>query len=219
MTGNRLRRSGELALPGAGIGLLAGLAALGLALLAGQPVGWSVAAGMALGLPLALIGGGFGLLQAGGVVSPGVFAPAALYWLVGFPVARLLQEVLIGPLTGSAPALPPDVLGFLAYQAIVSLGFAIGFSWLHERIAPGWLRRIRHRNPGLSACTPSICATPRPSGGLGKPAGAPVPRRAAGPYSVPRESHELAGLGMGHNDRRFPRDDRLRLLSGSPEPS
>ncbi|MFD0744523.1 hypothetical protein ACFQ1L_23935 [Phytohabitans flavus] len=40
------------------------------------------------------------------------------------------------------------MLGFLAYQAIVSLGFAIGFSWLHERIAPGWLRRIRHRNPG-----------------------------------------------------------------------
>jgi hypothetical protein len=147
MTSDRLRQSGELALPGAGIGVVAGLAAAGLALVVGQPAGWSVAAGVALGLPLALLGGGFGLLQASGVVSPGVFAPAALYWLVGFPVARLLQEVLVGPLTGGRPALPPDLLGFVAYQAIVSLGFAIGFSWLHERIALRWLARIRHRNP------------------------------------------------------------------------
>jgi hypothetical protein len=147
MTGDRLRQSGELALPGAGIGVVAGLAATALALMLGQPAGWSVAAGVALGLPLALLGGGFGLLQASGVVSPGVFAPAALYWLVGFPVARLLQEVLVGPLTGGRPALPPDFLGFLLYQALVSLGFAIGFSWLHERIAVHWLRRIRHRNP------------------------------------------------------------------------
>ncbi|MGI5521758.1 hypothetical protein ACQEUX_12475 [Micromonospora sp. CA-259024] len=147
MSGNRLRQSGELALPGAGIGVIAGVAVVGLALLVGQPVGWSVTAGVALGLPLALFGGGFGLLLASGVISPGVFAPAALYWLVGFPLARLLHEGLAGLLIAGRPALPPDVLGFLAYQAIVSLGFAIGFSWLHERIAPGWLRRIRHRNP------------------------------------------------------------------------
>lgn len=64
-----------------------------------------------------------------------------------FPLARLAHEVLVGLLLTGRPVLPPDVLGFLAYQAIVSLGFAIGFSWLHERVAPGWLRRIRHGNP------------------------------------------------------------------------
>jgi hypothetical protein len=142
-----VRHLGLLALPGAGIGAVAGPAALGLALIAGQPAGWALATGVALGLPLALLGGGFGLLMAAGIISPGVFAPAALYWLAGFPLARLIHEVLAGLLLAGRPALPPDVPGFLAYQAIVSLGFAIGFSWLYERIAPGWLRRIRHGNP------------------------------------------------------------------------
>ncbi|GAA0484698.1 hypothetical protein Ade02nite_87950 [Paractinoplanes deccanensis] len=144
MTGRNL---GQLALPGAAIGALAGLAALGLAVIAGQPLGWALATGLALGLPLTLLGGGFGLLMAAGKISPGVFAPTALYWLAGFPLARLVHEMLAGLLLTGRPALPPDVLGFLAYQAIVSLGFAIGFSWLYERVAPGWLRRIRHGNP------------------------------------------------------------------------
>ena len=144
----KLRHLGHLALPGFGIGAFAGLAALGLALVAGQPVDWALATAVALGLPLALLGGGFGLLMAAGIISPGVFAPAALFWLAGFPLARLVHEVLVGLLLAGRLALPPDVPGFLAYQAIVSLGFAIGFSWLYERVAPGWLRRIRHGNPG-----------------------------------------------------------------------
>lgn len=147
MSADRLRQLTELATPGAAIGLLGGLATAGMALIAGQSGGWALAAGLGLGLPLALAGAGYGLLQARGVLSPGVFAPAALFWLVAFPIARLLHEVLAGLLLAGRPALPPDVLGFLVYQAIVSLGFAIGFSWLHERIAPYWLRRIRHRNP------------------------------------------------------------------------
>ncbi|MFC4065874.1 hypothetical protein [Actinoplanes subglobosus] len=147
MTEPSLRHLAQLALPGAAIGAFAGPAAFGLALIAGQPAGWAAATGVALGLPLALLGGGFGLLLAAGVIAPGVFAPTALYWLAGFPLARLAHEVLAGLLLAGRPALPPDVLAFLAYQAIVSLGFAIGFSWLHERVAPGWLRRIRHGNP------------------------------------------------------------------------
>jgi hypothetical protein len=142
-----LRHLGQLALPGVAIGAFAGPAALGLALVAGQPVGWALATGLALGLPLALLGGVFGLLMAAGMISPGVFAPTALYWLAGFPLARLAHEVLVGLFLTGRPALPPDVTGFLAYQAIVSFGFAIGFSWLYERVAPGWLRRIRHGNP------------------------------------------------------------------------
>lgn len=147
MTGKHLRHLGELALPGAGIGATAGVAAVGLALLAGQPIGWALATGVGLGLPMVLLGGGFGLLLGAGVVSPGVFAPAALYWFIAFPVARVAHEMLVGLIVVGRPALPPDLPGFLAYQAIVSLGFAIGFGWLHERIAPGWVRRIRHRNP------------------------------------------------------------------------
>ncbi|WP_127500432.1 hypothetical protein [Actinoplanes solisilvae] len=141
------RHLGNLALPGVGIGAIAGPAAFGLALIAGQPLDWALATALALGLPLALLGGGFGLLMAAGKISPGVFAPTALYWLVGFPLARLTHEVLVGLLLTGRPTLPPDVWGFLAFQAIVSLGFAIGFSWLYERVAPGWLRRIRHGDP------------------------------------------------------------------------
>jgi hypothetical protein len=147
VSGDRLRQSAELALPGAAIGACTGLVAFGMALIVAQPVGWAAVNGLALGLPLALLGGGFGLLLAAGTVKPGVFAPAALYWFVGFPVARLLHEVLAGLLLAGRPALPADPLGFLAYQAMVSLGFAIGFSWLHERFAPDWLRRIRPGNP------------------------------------------------------------------------
>jgi hypothetical protein len=142
-----MRNLGELALPGAGIGAAAGVVAGGLALLVGQPAGWAAVTAVALGLPLALFGGAFGLLLAAGIIRPGVFAPAALFWFVAFPVARLLHEVLAGLLIAGRPALPADTLGFLAYQAMVSLGFAIGFSWLHERIAPNWLRRIRRGNP------------------------------------------------------------------------
>ncbi|WP_199561968.1 hypothetical protein [Micromonospora deserti] len=142
-----MKNHGELALPGAVIGASAGVVAGGLALLVGQPAGWAAATAVGLGLPMALAGGAFGLLLGAGIVRPGVFAPVGLYWLVAFPVARLLHEVLAGLLIAGRPALPADPLGFLAYQAMASLGFAIGFSWLHERIAPGWLGRIRERNP------------------------------------------------------------------------
>ncbi|MFI6759870.1 hypothetical protein ACIBF5_12115 [Micromonospora sp. NPDC050417] len=142
-----MRDLGQVAVPGALIGAGAGLAAGGLALIVGQSIGWAVATSVALGLPLALLGAGFSVLLGMGVVTPGVFAPAGLYWFIGFPVARLVHEALAGLLIVGQPALPPDVIGFLAYQAMVSLGFAIGFSWLHERFAPGWLRRIRRGNP------------------------------------------------------------------------
>ncbi|MFK3979352.1 hypothetical protein ACI2K4_03110 [Micromonospora sp. NPDC050397] len=142
-----MRELGQIAVPGVAIGASAGVAGLGLALIVGQPIGWAVATGVALSLPLALLGGGFGALLGAGIVTPGVFAPAGLYWFIGFPLARLAHEVLAGLLIAGRPVLPADVLGFLAYQAMVSLGFAIGFSWLHERFAPGWLRRIKDDNP------------------------------------------------------------------------
>ncbi|WP_216208069.1 hypothetical protein [Amycolatopsis aidingensis] len=143
----RLRRNAELALPGGTVGLVAGVAAGGLAALVGQPTGWALVTALSLGVPLALLGGGYGLLIAYGRVRLGGFAPAALFWLVGFPLARLAHELLTHLVLTGRPELPPDLLGFLAYQGLVSAGFAIGFLWLHERIAPRWWLRIAPHNP------------------------------------------------------------------------
>lgn len=142
-----MRRFGELAVPSAVVGMTAGFVAGGLALVVGQPLGWAMVTALTLGVPLAVLGGLYGVLLGSGKVRIGVFAPAALFWFVGFPLARLAHEVLFGLVLGGAPGLPADLLGFLAYQAMVSVGWAIGFLWLHERIAPGWLRRVRAGNP------------------------------------------------------------------------
>jgi hypothetical protein len=137
----------EVGLPGFAVGLLAGATAGGLAAIVGQPAGWAAVTALTLGVPLGLLGGAYGLLIAFGKVRVGGFAPAALYWLAGFPLARLLQEVLTSLILGREQTLPPDVLGFLAYQGIVSAGFAIGFLWLHERFAPRWWHRVATHNP------------------------------------------------------------------------
>ncbi|GAA3532074.1 hypothetical protein GCM10022419_008860 [Nonomuraea rosea] len=136
------RHSLELALPGASIGAVAGAMAGGLTLLAGQPIGMATLSALALAVPLALFGGLYGVLLGHGVFRPGTFGPVGLYWLAAFPVSRLMQESLAG--TGG---LADGVLTFLAYQAMVSLGFAIGFLWLHERLMPHWLVRRAAGNP------------------------------------------------------------------------
>ncbi|MCP2245539.1 hypothetical protein [Lentzea aerocolonigenes] len=134
-------------IPGAFVGLAAGLIAGGLAALVGQPLGWALVTTVALGLTLGAFGGAFGLLVAAGRLPAGRFAPVALYWLVAFPLARLVHEVTVGlVLTGQA-RLPSDLAGFLAYQGIVSLGWAIGFLWLHERVA----LRLRQSRSGAAA--------------------------------------------------------------------
>ena len=141
------RSLAEVALPGFAVGLTAGVTAGGLAVIVGQPTAWAAVTALTLGLPLGLLGGGYGLLIAFGKVRVGGFAPAALYWLIGFPLSRLLQELLTGLILTGQPRIPPDVLGFLAYQGIVSAGFAIGFLWLHERLAPRWWHRVAGQNP------------------------------------------------------------------------
>ncbi|MFD1937217.1 MULTISPECIES: hypothetical protein [Nonomuraea] len=127
----------ELAVPGLAVGALAGTMAGGLTLIAGQPAGAAV-----LALPLALFGGLYGMLLGHGPFRPGTFAPAGLLWLLAFPLSRLLQESIVA--TGG---MADGVWPFLAYQAMVSLGFAIGFLWLHERLMPYWLLRVSDRNP------------------------------------------------------------------------
>ncbi|ANZ40035.1 hypothetical protein BBK82_32350 [Lentzea guizhouensis] len=117
------------------MGLAAGVVAGGLAALVGQPLSWAAVTMFALGVPLAVLGGGLGLLMATGRLPRGRFAPVALFWLVGFPLARLVHEISVGLVLTGQFRLPADLAGFLAYQGLVSMGWAIGFLWLHERIA------------------------------------------------------------------------------------
>jgi hypothetical protein len=140
-----MRRLFLLTLPGLAVGFIAGVLAGGLTAIVGQPAGAAVVAALSLGVPLALLGGGYTMLLINKRVRLGGFAPAALFWLIGFPLARLLHELAVSWYVGGTPALPPDTLGFLAFQGIVSLGFAIGFLWLHERVAPRWWRRLAER--------------------------------------------------------------------------
>jgi hypothetical protein len=144
---DRARLQAEVALPGLLIGVIAGVMAGGLTLLAGQSAAWAATSMLSLAVPLGLFGAGYGLLLGRKFFQPGVFAPAGLYWLVAFPLSRLLQESVTSSAIFGQVTLSDDLLGFLAYQAVVSLGFAIGFVWLHERLAPHWLMRIAGRNP------------------------------------------------------------------------
>jgi hypothetical protein len=143
----RVRQLAEVSASGAVFGVLGGAVVGGLAAVVGQPVGWALTGAVTLGVPLAVVGAAYGVLVGLGHAQPGMFAPAAILWLVGFPLARLLHETGTPVLLGGNPAPPDDVVTFLAYQAMISLGFAIGFIWLYERITPGWLAHIKNHNP------------------------------------------------------------------------
>jgi hypothetical protein len=142
-----VRSRAEVALPGLLIGLVAGAMAGGLTLVAGNSATWALVSALSLAVPLGLLGAGYGVLLGRNVFQPGVFAPAGLYWLVGFPLSRLVQEAVTSQVVFGRLALSDELLFFLAYQAVVSLGFAIGFVWLHERLAPHWLMRVAGHNP------------------------------------------------------------------------
>ncbi|TQM06413.1 hypothetical protein [Pseudonocardia kunmingensis] len=141
------RQLAEIGAPGAVIGVIAGAVLGVLAGVVGQPLGWALTGAVMLAVPLAFVGGCYGVLTGLGHALPGMFTPAALLWLVGFPLSRLWHETMT-PVVLGGPATPPDdVVTFLLYQALVSMGFAIGFIWLYERIIPGWLSQIKDHNP------------------------------------------------------------------------
>jgi hypothetical protein len=85
MSVTQARQLAEVSANGAVIGVLAGAVVGGLAAVVGQPVGWALTGAVALGIPLAVLGATYGVLVALGRAKPGMFAPAALAWLVGFP--------------------------------------------------------------------------------------------------------------------------------------
>jgi hypothetical protein len=141
------RQVGELALPGVVIGLLGGAIAGALSAAGGLALDVALFVGVALGVPLALAGAGYELLLAKGRFPLSVLTPVALYWAVAFTVARVIEAALVELYAGSAAAVPHGWLDFVVYQALVSVGFGIGYWWLHENFAPRWWFHIRGRNP------------------------------------------------------------------------
>jgi hypothetical protein len=142
-----LRNTAELVLPGAMIGLLAGAIVGGLAAIGGLPAGTAAISAAALGIPLAAAGAGYELLVARGRLRMGGIAPAALYWLVAFTAARLVDQALVAVLTGSTPAYRGGVAAFVVWQAIVGSLFGIGLIWIREHLAPLWWLHVQHHNP------------------------------------------------------------------------
>jgi hypothetical protein len=137
----------ELTLPGVAIGLLGGVILGVIVAGGGQPLDVALFAGVTLGVPLGVAGAGYEILVAKGRIPLGMLTPVALYWAVAFTLARVFQTGLLDLYAGSEVAVPYGWLDFLAYQALVSVGFGIGYWWLHENFAPLWWIRIRERNP------------------------------------------------------------------------
>lgn len=150
VTRSRLAGLGELTLPGAGIGAAAGVFAGLMTIIAGLEWGLVAVNAIGLAIPMALFGGGYTVLCALGIARVGVFAPAALYWMIAFPTSRMIQEASAGVYLTGAPGLSTDVLSFFLYNALLAPGLAFGFVWLHERLVPGWLLRIRDHNPAAA---------------------------------------------------------------------
>ncbi len=146
-TPSSTRITAELVLPGIVVGLCTGLIAGGIAMVGGLPASYVVLTFLALGLPLAALGALYDMLLASGRVRLGGVAPAALYWLPAFPLARLIHEAVLDLGSGRAVSLEEGLLSFLAFQAIMSIGYAIGFLWCHEMLATVWWPRVRDHNP------------------------------------------------------------------------
>ena len=137
----------ELAVPGIAIGLLGGAIA-GAAIAAGG-LAWDVAlfAATTLALLLALAGAGFELVLATGRFPLSALTPVALYWVVAFPLVRILHAAALSVYAGDAVAVPHGWLDFIVFQMLLSVGFGIGYWWLHENFAPRWWYHVRERNP------------------------------------------------------------------------
>jgi hypothetical protein len=137
----------QLTLPGVAIGVLGGVI-LGVVVVGGgEPFHVALFAAVTLGVPLAAAGAGYEILLAKGRVPLGMLTPVALYWVIAFTLCRVFQTALLDLYAGSEVAVPHGWLDFLAYQALVSVGFGIGYWWLHENFAPLWWIRIREHNP------------------------------------------------------------------------
>ena len=137
-----------LKIPGMTIGFVAGLIVGGLATVAGAPTGYVIVAALGLGLPLAIFGIIYDALLDAGKLNFGYAAPSALYGVLTFPIARLVQELLLTAIFGQGITLQQEsnMLSFLAYQAIMGFGYGIGFLMIHSQIIEmsAWREYRRH---------------------------------------------------------------------------
>jgi hypothetical protein len=125
-----------LKIPGMVIGFVAGLLVGALAAVGGASTGSIIVAALGLGIPLAIFGIIYDALLDAGKLNFGYAAPTALYGVLTFPVARLIQELLLTAIFGQGITLQQEsnVLSFLAYQAIMGFGYGIGFLMIHGQI-------------------------------------------------------------------------------------
>ena len=125
-----------LKIPGMAIGFAAGLLVGALAVVASAPTGFVIVAALGLGIPLAIFGIIYDALLDAGKLNFGYAAPTALYGVLTFPLARLVQELLLTMIYGQGITLQQEagVLSFLVYQAIMGFGYGIGFLMIHNQI-------------------------------------------------------------------------------------
>ncbi len=141
------RQVAELLVPGVAIGVFAGLIAGGLGVMASLPIAVIIVAAVSLALPLAIGGAIYDLLLTMGRIPLGPLAPMAIFWFVGFPLARIANAALVNTVAGDPIAVPHGWLDFIVYNMLLSVGFAIGFWYMHQNYAPRWWFHLRGRNP------------------------------------------------------------------------
>jgi hypothetical protein len=141
------RQKADLILPGAVIGLIAGIVGGLITAMIDQPWDVALVSGVTLGLPLIAGGIVYEVLLCAGRIPLGPLAPAAMVWMVFFPLGRIIQGVITDTYAGASVEVPHGWTAFLVYQVLVAVAFAIGFWWLHENFAPRWWFYIRNRNP------------------------------------------------------------------------
>ncbi len=137
----------ELLVPGAAIGLIGGIVEGILGVSGGLSLPLALAAAVSLALPLAVAGAIYELLLTMGRIPLGPLGPMALFWAIGFPLARAVNAASVNLFAGDPVAVPHGWLDFMVYNMLLSVGFAIGFWWLHQNYAPRWWFRIRDHNP------------------------------------------------------------------------
>jgi hypothetical protein len=135
-------------IPGMVIGFVAGLLVGGLAAIASAPTGFIIVAALGLGIPLAIFGIIYDALLEADRMPFGRIAPSALYGVLTFPIARLLQELLLTQIFGQGITLQQEagVLSFMVYQAIMGFGYGIGFLMIHNQIieVSAWRQYRKH---------------------------------------------------------------------------
>ncbi len=139
-----------LKIPGMVTGFITGLMVGALAILAGAPAGFTATAALGLGIPLGIFGVLYDALLEKGWMPFGRLTPAALYGVLTFPIARLLQELLLVQLFGQGFTLQREagVLPFLAFQGIMGFGYGVGFVMIHNQVleAAAWWEYRKQRS-------------------------------------------------------------------------